>query len=58
MADDEETKRRRAERLREAIERAGDDDAPRTPREFAERAAREAREAEQRDDAGDPGDEE
>jgi hypothetical protein len=46
--DDEEARRRRAERVREQIEaeRRGGERAPRTLRDFTERAAREAAEEE------------
>jgi hypothetical protein len=45
MDEDEDARRRRAERLREEIEAAGRDvRTPRTPRDFTERAAREAEE--------------
>jgi hypothetical protein len=45
--DEEEAKRLRAERLRKALEDAGEDRRPRTPREFTDRAAREAAEKEE-----------
>jgi hypothetical protein len=61
MADDEQTSRERAERLREAVREVGAGSRrPRTPREFTEERAREAA-AEERariEGAGDDEDEE